>query len=319
MFQLPLTPQMLTLCTEIGVLLGRYEGLMSPVPQPQLRRLNRIKTIQGSLAIEGNSLSLDQVTAIFGDRKVLGPKKDVLEVSNAIHAYDCLSDYRLYSTLSFRAAHKNLMKGLIPDAGLWRAGQVGIFKGSKVSHVAPPAKRVPQLMENLFADLKKSKNLHPLVRAASVHYEIEFIHPFSDGNGRVGRLWQGVHLLSFHPLFEFLSVESIVKDRQLEYYEALERSDREGSARIFVEFSLKTVLDALTEFLGEVRPAPLSSETRLEKAREHFGDLLFGRIDYIKFFKSLSTATASRDLKEGVDKKILKKIGERATARYIFK
>jgi hypothetical protein len=143
---------MLQSCTEIGLLLGRYEGLMSPVPQPQLRRLNRIKTIQGSLAIEGNSLSLDQVTALFGDKKVLGPKKDVLEVTNAIHAYECLKDYKVHSTPSFRAAHKNLMNGLIPDAGKWRQGQVGIFKGSKVSHVAPPAKRVPQLMETLFAD-----------------------------------------------------------------------------------------------------------------------------------------------------------------------
>ncbi len=310
---------MLKSCTEIGLLLGRYEGLMSPVPQPQLRRLNRIKTIQGSLSIEGNSLSLDQVTALFGDEKILGPKKDVLEVTNAIHAYECLKDYKVYSTPSFRVAHKNLMNDLIPDAGKWRHGQVGIFKGSKVSHVPPPAKRVPQLMETLFADLKKSKDLHPLVRAASVHYEIEFIHPFSDGNGRVGRLWQAVHLLSFHPLFEFLSVESIVKDRQVEYYEALEQSDRDGSARIFVEFSLQTVLDSLTEFLEEIKPAPLNAETRLDKAKEHFGDIQFGRIDYIKFFKSLSTATASRDLKEGVDKKLLKKIGERATARYMFK
>ena len=310
---------MLKICGEINRLVGRYEGLVSPVPQPQLRRLNRIKTIQGSLAIEGNSLSLDQVTALFGDKKVFGPKKDVLEVTNAIQAYECLPDYKAYSSKSFRTAHKNLMNGLVPDAGQWRQGQVGILKGSKVSHVAPPAKRVPELMETLFADLKKSKDLHPLVRAASVHYEIEFIHPFSDGNGRIGRLWQAVHLFDFHPLFEFLSVESIVKGRQLEYYEALEQSDREGNARIFVEFSLQTVLDSLIEFLGELKPAPLSATTRLEKAKEHFGKIQFGRIDYIKFFKSLSTATASRDLKEGVDQRILKKIGERAVARYVFR
>ena len=318
MFRFTVTPQMLKSCTEIGLLLGRYEGLMSPVPQPQLRRLNRIKTIQGSLAIEGNSLSLDQITALFGDKKVLGPKKDILEVTNAIKAYERLKDYKEYSTFSLRVAHKNLMDELIPDAGRWRQGQVGIFKGSKVSHVAPPAKRVPALMEKLFADLKITKTLHPLIRAASVHYEIEFIHPFSDGNGRIGRLWQAVHLLGYHPLFEFLSVESIVKDRQIEYYEALERSDHDGSARLFVEFSLQTILDSLSEFLAELKPAPLTAETRLEKAKEFFGNNQFGRIDYLKFFKSLSTATASRDLKVGVENRLLKKFGERALARYSF-
>ena len=318
-FQFLVTPQMLKLCTEISLLLGRYEGLMSPVPQPKLRRSNRIKTIQGSLAIEGNSLSLEQVTSLFGDKKVLGPKKDILEVTNAIQTYEFLRNYKVYSTSSLRAAHKGLMNGLIPDAGKWRQGQVGIFKGSKVSHVAPPAKRVPGLMETLFADFKKSKELHPLIQAAAIHYEIEFIHPFSDGNGRVGRLWQAVHLLNFHPLFEFLSVESIVKDRQVEYYKALELSDQDGSARIFVEFSLQTILDSLTEFLIELKPAPLDAATRLDRARQHFAKDQFGRIDYIKFFKSLSTATASRDLKEGMDKGLLKKIGERATTRYLFK
>ncbi len=319
MFRFPITPEMLKACSDISLLLGRYEGLMSPVPQPQLRRSNRIKTIQGSLSIEGNSLSLSQVTAIFGDKKVLGPKKDVLEVKNAIEAYERLRSYHPFATNSFREGHRILMNGLIEDAGKWRRGQVGIIKGSKVSHVAPPAKRVPELMENLFSSLKKSKDLHPLVRAASAHYEIEFIHPFLDGNGRVGRLWQEVLLLSFHPLFEFLSVESIIKKRQDEYYTALEKSDREGNARLFVEFSLQTILSSLEEFLDELKPGPMTSTMRLEKAKEHFGSAEFSRINYLRFFKSLSTATASRDLKEGVDLKLLKKKGERAIARYLFK
>lgn len=250
---------------------------------------------------------------------MLGPKKDILEVTNAINAYQALPEYKPYSTQSFRLAHKNLMDGLVSDAGKWRQGQVGILKGSKVSHVAPPAKRVPFLMDDLFSGLKKSKQLHPLIKAASVHYEIEFIHPFMDGNGRIGRLWQAVHLLIFHPLFEFISVESIVKKRQAQYYKTLERSDQEGNARIFVEFSLQTVLDSLGEFIYDLKPAPLTADTRLEKAKDHFEKSEFGRIDYIKFFKSLSTATASRDLKQGVDEKILKKIGELSAARYIFK
>lgn len=319
MFKFPITQEMLGFCTEIALLLGKYEGLMSPVPQPQLRKSNRIKTIQGSLAIEGNSLNLDQVTALFGEKKVLGPRKDILEVTNAIKAYEQLSGYEPYSTSSFRSAHGVLMKGLVEDAGKWRKGQVGILKGSKVSHVAPPAKRVPELMKALFLEQKKAKNLHPLIKAASVHYEIEFIHPFMDGNGRMGRLWQTVHLLDFHPLFEFLSVESIIKQRQKDYYEALEQSDHEGNARVFVEFSLQTVLDSLAEFLNDLKPSPMSPEDRLQRAKEYFGNEAFARIDYIKFFKSLSTATASRDLKQGVDKRVLKKQGERANTRYVFK
>jgi Fic family protein len=317
-FRFPVTEKMLGYCSEISLLLGRFEGLSSPTPQPQLRRSNRIKTIQGSLSIEGNTLSLDQVTALFGDKRVLGPAKDVQEVKNAIKAYERLKDYKIFSTASLREGHKILMQGLISDAGKWRQGQVGIIKGSKVSHVAPPAKRVPELMEALFAELKKSQTLHPLLRAASAHYEIEFIHPFSDGNGRIGRLWQAAHLFHYHPLFEFLSVESIVKKRQAGYYEALENSDSEGNAKHFIEFSLQTILESLEEFLDQIKPEPLTAKTRLEKAREKFGKGQFSRQDYLKFFKTLSTATASRDLKEGVAQKQLKKTGEQATTRYVF-
>ncbi len=309
---------MLQSCAEISLLLGRYEGLMSPVPQPRLRRTHRIKTIQGSLAIEGNTLSLEQVTAVFDQKRVLGPKKEILEVQNAIETYQKMGQFKPHSIASFQAAHRLLMKGLIPDAGKWRKGQVGILKGSKVSHIAPPAPRVPDLMEQLFSTLNKSKNLHPLLRAAWVHYEVEFIHPFSDGNGRMGRLWQTVHLVSHHPLFEFLSVESIIRDRQREYYYALERSDKDGHAGTFVEFSLATMASALSEFINELRPGRVTASSRVDKAREHFGQLEFSRLDYLRFFKTLSTATASRDLKEGVESKRLRRSGERALTRYRF-
>ncbi len=310
---------MLNMCSEISLLLGRYEGLVSPLPQPKLRKANRIRTIQGSLSIEGNTLNLEQVTALLDNKKVLGPLKDILEVKNAITAYDGLRSYKPYLTTSLRHGHLNLMKDLIPDAGKWRQGQVGIIKGSKVSHVAPPAKRVPELMETLFSTLKKANNLHPLIKAAAVHYEIEFIHSFSDGNGRIGRLWQSVHLLNHHPLFEFLSVESIIKGKQESYYNALESADHQGHAKVFIEFSLQTIYEALSEFLEELRPSPMTTDIRLEKARAFFGQETFRRIDYIKFFKTISSATASRDLKEGVSRKLLKKIGNRALTSYVFK
>ena len=318
-YRFAITPGMLSICTEITHLLGKYEGLMSPIPQPQLRRLNRIKTIQGSLSIEGNSLSLDQVTDLIDDKKVIGPSKDILEVKNAITAYARLREYNPNSTQSIRAAHAILMKNLIKDAGQWRKGQVGIIKGTQVSHVAPPAKRIPGLMENLFSALKQNKSIHPLIRAATAHYEIEFTHPFSDGNGRIGRLWQQVHLLSHHPLFEYLSVESLIKKKQDDYYKALEKSDRMGNASVFVEFSLDVVLKSLKETLSALRPEPLNSKSRLEKAKEQFRTSFFTRRAYLDFFKILSTATASRDLKEGIDLKVLEKKGQHATTQYRFK
>jgi Fic family protein len=318
-FKVSLSPLMLKLCTEIATTLGRYEGLTGNAPQPRLRRANRIRTIQGSVAIEGNTLSLEQVTSLLDHKLVVGPKREILEVRNAIAAYERLADFKPHSTASLKAAHKILMEGLIPDAGKWRKGQVGILKGSKVGHLAPPAARVPALLDELFETLKKREDIHPLVRASWAHYEIEFIHPFSDGNGRAGRLWQAVHLFDFHPLFEFLPVESTIKDLQAEYYEALERSDRTRDPGAFIEFSLGAIHIALSDLMHELRPEPITPESRLERAREHFGSEKFSRAEYLKQFKTLSTATASRDLALGVEKKLLQRKGDRILARYRFR
>lgn len=317
-FKVTISPLILNLCTEITNILGRYEGLTASTPQPQLRRANRIKTIRGSVAIEGNTLSIDQVTTILNQKPVIGPQREILEVKNAIAAYEALKKFEPYSMKSFLLAHHTLMKGLVLDAGKWRKGQVGVLKGSQVSHLAPPASRVPALMEHLFKSLRVQADLHPLIRAAWIHYEIEFIHPFSDGNGRMGRLWQAVHLSQFHPLFEFLPVESTIKDLQREYYRALERSDKKGDPQDFIEFSLKSIQLALSTLLDELRPQPLTPDTRLEQARQHFKAKHFSRADYLKFFKTLSTATASRDLSLGVKTKRLKRKGDRALAQYRF-
>lgn len=314
-----LTPTMLSFCLEISRLLGQYEGLLSPKPQPQLRRKNRIKTVQGSLSIEGNTLSLDQITAIFEKKKVMGDRREILEVTNTIDAYEKASQFSPMSEKSLLKAHETLMRGLISDAGQWRKTQVGILKGSKVSHVAPKAEFVPRLMENLFTFLKHDTQTQALIKACVFHYEIEFIHPFTDGNGRMGRLWQHVLLLKYHPLFEFVPIESIIKEHQKEYYKVLEVSDRAGSSDAFIEFSLKTILEALKEFFEEIRPEPQTAETRLKLAKAHFGKGEFKRRDYLQVFKTLSTATASRDLQWGVGKGLLRRLGEKALAKYSFK
>lgn len=314
-----LNSKMLQLCTEIARTLGRLEGLHVAKPEPKLRKSNRVRTIQASLAIEGNTLALDQVTAILDGKRVIGSQREILEVQNAISAYDQISKFSPHSAKSLKEAHALLMKGLVEDAGKWRTSNVGIFQGDKVAHAAPQAKRVPELMDRLFAFVKAEKETHPLILSAVFHYELEFIHPFSDGNGRIGRLWQTTLLSRFHPLFEFTPIESAIRNRQRAYYKALGLADKAGDASPFIEFSLETIFAALEELGGDIRPEPMSAEYRLEIAREQFLKVSFSRKDYLAIFKAMSTATASRDLAHGVKSRVLEKAGEKSKASYRFK
>jgi Fic family protein len=216
-----LTPKILNLSTRIAALIGRYEGLNLPLPKIQLRKENRIKTIHGTVAIEGNTLTVEQVTALLEGKPVIGPEKEIIEVKNAIEAYDKMKTFNIYSLKDLCKAHKILMSGLIPDAGKLRSGNVGILRQEGVSHIAPPARLVPTHRDNLFSFIKNDKENHPLVKASVFHYELEFIHPFSDGNGRVGRLWEHAILVNWHPIFELISIESIVKKNQRDYYTVL--------------------------------------------------------------------------------------------------
>ncbi len=313
------SPKMLSLCAEIMRFLGQYEGLHILKPEPKLRRSNRVRTIQASLAIEGNTLALDQVTAILDGKKVVGSQKEILEVTNAIKAYDQIQLFSPLSSKSLRQAHGILMAGLATDAGKWRIQNVGIFQGEKIAHAAPQAKRVPQLMDQLFAFTKSAKQTHPLILSAIFHYELELIHPFSDGNGRIGRLWQTTLLTRFHPLFEFTPVESAVRERQEDYYKSLGLSDKAGHANPFIEFSLSTILAALETLKSAIKPQPLTAADRIEIALGIFGERVFSRKEYIAIFKTISTATGSRDLVTGVKNKMLLKSGDKALATYRFK
>ena len=314
-----LNSKMLRLCTEIARSLGRLEGLHVAKPEPKLRKSNRVRTIQASLAIEGNTLALDQVTAILEGKRVIGPQREILEVQNAIKTYDQIQSYNPHSAKSLKEAHGILMRDLVEDAGKWRTKNVGIFQGEKVAHAAPQAKRVPELMNQLFAFLKAEKDTHSLILSAVFHYELEFIHPFSDGNGRIGRLWQTTLLTKYHPVFEFTPLESVIRNRQEAYYEALGLSDKAADASPFIEFSLETIFEALEDLGATIRPEPLTAEGRLEIAREQFRERSFSRKDYLAIFKAISTATASRDLAHGVQAKVLEKAGEKALASYRFK
>lgn len=313
-----LTETIYELSSNIERLLGRYEGIMAPKPSVRLRRSNRIKTIQGSLEIEGNQLTQEQVTAILDGKRVLGPEKDILEVKNAIALYDQAAPFNILSERSFCKAHSIMTKGLVKNPGKWRTGNIGVVDGSKVKHVAPKPGMVPGLISNLFEYLKSEQKKQYLISSCVFHYELEFIHPFEDGNGRMGRFWHHLILTKYHPLFEYVPIESVIRDNQKKYYSALGRADKSGESTVFIEFCLDVILKSLSGFMDELKPEPLTTESRLENARDHFGREWFSRRDYICFFKTISTATASRDLLMGVKEQVLDKRGEKATTEYMF-
>ncbi|MEA2081509.1 MAG: Fic family protein [Elusimicrobiota bacterium] len=313
-----ITSKIVNLCAGISRVIGQCEGLKAFPPTPQLRRHNRIKTIHASLAIEGNSLSESQVTDIIDNKKVLGPVQDILEVKNAVKVYDLIKQYDVSSLKSLLSAHKTLMKHISTDAGKLRAGNVVVMKGRKIIHMSPKYTQVPRLISNLLEFLKKEKDVHPFIKSSVAHYELEFIHPFSDGNGRMGRLWQSAILINDYPVFEFIPVESLIKIKQKAYYKALSISDKKGESTAFIEFMLTAIKEAIEEFIKDIRPVPQTCKTRLISAAQHFGKVYFSRKKYMQFHKDISPATASRDLLFGVKSTVLQKAGSRALTRYKF-
>lgn len=210
-YQPPFTldSEIVTLVADISGQVGRLDAQFEQEQRLRLRRINRIRTVAGSLAIEGNTLSETQITAILEGKRVIAPPRDILEASNALAAYERMSEWRGNSQADLLAAHRLLMKGLIDSAGHYRAGGVGVMAEGKVLHMAPPANQVPRLMNDLFGWLATSTD-HPLIASAVFHYEFEFIHPFADGNGRMGRLWQTLLLSHWQPVFAHIPVESLV-------------------------------------------------------------------------------------------------------------
>jgi len=312
-----ITNKIVGLIASISEKIGEVNSAHLYRPPTELRKRNRIKTIQSSLKIEGNTLSIEQITAILENKKVIAPKKDILEVKNAIIVYDRLADYKPYNLTSFCKAHEILMKGLVNNPGSIRSKSVGIIKGSVITHIAPPGNIVRSLLKDLFDYLKKDNDLL-LIKSCVFHYEVEFIHPFLDGNGRMGRLWQTVLLRQYSPVFEFLPVESLIKAKQFEYYKILGESDNKGDSTVFVVFMLQIINDSLEDLLIN-QNVNLTSDDRINIFKEKTGSDLFTRQEYMRQFKDISSATASRDLKEAVDKGILEKTGDKRTTQYRFK
>ena len=241
-----ITEKIANLTAEIAEKVGSISATIGDIPHPKLRKENRIKTIQSSLAIENNTLSIEQVTAIVEGKRVLGSPLEIQEVKNAFETYEHLLTFNPYSDQDLLKAHQILMKELVKDNGIYRSKSVGISDGNNIIHVAPPSERVPFLVNDLLLWIENSE-LNPLIKSCVFHYEFEFIHPFSDGNGRMGRLWQTLILADWKQLFAWLPVESIVKENQKEYYLALQSADSNGDSTIFIEFMLKSILWAVED------------------------------------------------------------------------
>jgi len=247
-----ITPAIEDFLVRIGVELGRIGATEGTFLKPHLRRKNLIQTIQASLQIEQNTLTVEQVTAVLEGKPVRGLPREILEVKNAFVAYEQITNFNHLSTTDILKAHKLLMNGLVENAGSWRQGGVGIMKGKELVHLAPPASQVSTLMNNLVGWITKS-DTHPLIASSVFHYEFEFIHPFEDGNGRMGRLWQTVILSKWNPLFLSIPVETIVRDRQQEYYAVLAKCDEAADSTAFIEFMLQALLDSCGGVNGGVK------------------------------------------------------------------
>lgn len=312
-----ITDKILILVVAISEKLGAINATHLFKPPTELRKKNRIKTIQSSLEIEGNTLTEEQITALLENKRVLAPQKDIIEVQNAIKVYEKLSSFNPYSIKDLEKAHKILMNGLIDNAGKMRTSNVGIMKGSKVEHIAPNGSIVKGLINDLFNYLKKDDDI-VLIKSCVFHYEFEFIHPFLDGNGRMGRLWQTLILTQKYPVFEYLPIERIIKDNQATYYKVLSQSDKTGTSTPFIEFMLEVILQSLNDLL-KTQNRTLTSSDRIDLYRNIVGSKEFSRKDYLLNFKEISEPTASRDLKWATQQDLLIKMGDKRLTKYQYK
>ncbi len=275
------------LIAKISSQLERYAIRMEREDTLRLKRANRIKTIHSSLAIEGNTLSEGEVQAVLEGKKVVAPLKEIQEVKNAIKTYELYPKLNPFSIQDLLMAHDTMMAGLVDEAGMFRKGGVGVFDGDKPIHIAPQADRVRDLMSDLFGWLENADD-HLLIRSCVFHYEFEFIHPFSDGNGRIGRLWQSLILGRLNPIFEHLPVENMVYSNQQAYYQAINRSSDLGDSGPFIDFMLEVILDALIDHQGKS-----NAEIADEKGLNYQHQRVLG---YLRADRHISAARIAADL-----------------------
>ena len=277
----------INLIAKISSQIERYAIKMEQGDTLRLRKVNRIKTIHSSLAIEGNKLSEGEVQAILEGKKVVAPLKEIQEVRNAIKTYELYPKLNPFSIRDLLLAHGTMMAGLMDEAGMFRSGGVGVFDSDKAIHIAPPADRVKELMKDLFTWLESTDD-HLLIRSCVFHYEFEFIHPFADGNGRIGRLWQSLILGQLNPIFEHLPVENMVYANQEAYYDAINKSSDLGDSSPFIDFMLEEILNALVGHQGKS-----NAEIADEKGLSYQHQRVLG---YLRADRHISAVAIAADL-----------------------
>lgn len=307
-----ITPEITNLIYRIAQDLERINIVREQVLSPRLRRENRIKTIHSSLQIEANTLSLGQVADVIDGKAVIGPARDILEVKDAMAAYEKLPDYDPYSVQDLLSAHKLMTSSTVKESGRFRSGGVGVVVGDKPIHIAPQADLVPGEVAALLKWTKKT-DLPQVLKSCIFHYEFEFIHPFADGNGRMGRMWQTLLLIQENPVFGSLPVETLIAARQHEYYQAIERSTRVNNSAIFAEFMLGLIAEAVAEFKdnqGVVgAPLPVMLSKNAEKVYAILAKDPAATYKEIAKALGVSEKTAQRSLTELKDAGIIARVG----------
>ena len=289
MYKPPFTvsPKAINLIASISSQIERYAIKMEQDDTLRLRRANRIKTIYSSLAIEGNTLSEGEVKAVLEGKTVVAPIKEIQEVRNAIKTYELYPKLDPFSLQDLLLAHGTMMAGLVDEAGMFRKGGVGVFDGDKPVHIAPQADRVRDLMNDLFVWLENADD-HLLIKSCVFHYEFEFIHPFADGNGRIGRLWQSLILGRLNPIFEHLPVENMVYSNQQAYYNAINKSSYLADSGPFIDFMLEEILNALIDHQGKSN-ADIADEKGLNYQQERV-------LGYLRADRHMTAAKIAKDL-----------------------
>ena len=248
-----ITNEMFELSAEIMENIGKLSNVNELEKLPRLRKVSRVKSIHSSLAIENNTLSLEQVTDVINGKKVLGPADDILAVKNAFHAYQELDNVNPFELNDLLRVHGVMMNGLVKESGKLRSGNVGVFDGNgNTIHKAPPVDMMQSLIKQLFGWVKNA-DVQMLIKSSVFHYEFEFIHPFRDGNGRLGRLWQTALLANWKPIFKYIPIESVIKDNQEKYYQVIAQSTNEGKSNAFILFMLDVINKAVKDILGDTR------------------------------------------------------------------
>ena len=291
--------KMLSDVIEIAELVGKVSIGSGIAVDPVLRRTNRIRSIYSSLAIEQNTLDLDQVTAVLSGKRVLAPPKDIAEVRNAYEIYDCMESLDPYSVDDLLKAHGVMVKGLVDEAGEFRSRPIGIVNGSgKIVHFGTLPQYVPQAVIELLGWVEKS-DIHMLIKSCVFHYEFELIHPFADGNGRIGRLWHTLLLSKWDPIFAWLPIESLIHDNQSEYYAAINTSNCDGESTVFIEFMLSVIRQALYEASGAVTQVSLAkADLRINKINEFLDKHEYITNRDVRELLAVSPATATRILSD---------------------